>query len=103
MSGRIVEEEHLFQANGAEGARDGGFELTVGGDDDFGAAAADVDDHETAIGMGPTGLDAGVDEAGFFEAGDNFNGGADGLAGAKDEIFLIAGVADGAGGDDADA
>ena len=101
--GWVVEEEHLFQANCAKGPRDGVFELTVSGNDDLGAASADVNYHKAAVRMGPTSLDAGVDETGFFEARDDFDGRADRLAGAVDEIFLIAGVADGAGGDDADA
>ena len=46
--------------------------------------------------------DAGVDEAGFFAAGDDFDGKAEGGFGFGDERFDVFGDAEGVGGDGAD-
>ena len=71
-------------------------------DDEFGAAAADVA-YQAAAGLGRHGVrDAGVDEARLFHAGDDFDGMAEGLAGALQEGLLAARAAQRVGADHAD-
>lgn len=100
--GGILLEEGGVEADGAEGAGEGDFEDALIGLDDFGAAAADVDDEDAFFGVGPAGFDAEVDEAGLFLAGDELDGLADGFGGALEELVAVGGVADGGGGDGAD-
>lgn len=100
--GRIVLEEGGVEADGAEGAGEGDLEDAAIGLDDFGGAAADVDDEDALLGVGPAGFDAEVDEAGLLLAGDEFDGLADDLGDALEELVTVGGVADGGSGDGAD-
>lgn len=100
--GRIVLEEGGVEADGAEGAGEGELEDAAIGLDDFGGASADVDDEDALAGVGPAGFDAEVDEAGLLLAGDEFDGLADDLGDAGEELLAVGGVADGGGGDGAD-
>ena len=73
------------------------------GRDDLRAAAADIDDQDALVALRPDALHAQVDQARFFAARDDFHRRAGGFRGARQELALIAGVADGAGGHDAHA
>ena len=100
--GRIGAQEESLEAECAEGFRPCLADAVVIADDDLGAAAADVDDEEALLGMRPEAADAEVDEAGFLLSGDDLDFGAERGGGAGHELKLVAGVADGGGGDGAD-
>ena len=102
-AGRIGGKELLSETHGADGEADGFLDALALGEGDFTAAAAEVDEEDTAAGARLGADDAVVNEAAFFEAGDDlhlpagfsFDPGLEGRA--------VAGVAHGGGGDDADA
>ena len=101
--GRIGFQEHFTEPDGTQGAGNRIDELTVLGDDEFGTAAADVDDKSALFRARPARFDAEMDETRFFRTGNDFDICAESGVGAIEEIGLIAGVADGTGGDSADA
>ena len=101
--GRIVLEKNLAQADGAQGLGEGFHEVAAVGGDDLRAAAADIDDEDAFVALRPDAFDAEVDQARLFAAGDDFDGRAGGFGRARQELVLVAGVADGAGGDGAHA
>ena len=101
--GGIALEKDFGQADGAQRLGDGLAHPARFAEDDFGTAAADVDDQNILVRMRPAALHAKVDEPGLFLAGNDLDGRGDGLRCAGEELVLIAGVANGAGGDGADA
>ena len=101
FTGFVFEKAHgvgdaaQWQAFGAVG-------LGFRADDEFRRAATDVDD-EHAVAVGRQGVDdAGVDEAGFFAPGDDFDGKAQCGFGLRDEGGDVFGDAEGVGGNGAD-
>ena len=66
--------------------------------DNLRAAASDIEDQDAFPGLRPVALDAQVNQARLFAAGDDLDGSAGGFRGARDEIPLVARIADGAGG-----
>ena len=96
-------DELLGEAGGAEfeGFEEEGF--FVGGDDEFGGAAADVDDEGGAGAVGVGGevdglADGEVDEVGFLVGGDDLDAEAEAGFGGADEVAAVDGFADGGGG-----
>lgn len=81
-------------AHGEAFLLDGGL---VDSDDEFGAAAADVHDEATFAVGGEVLGDSLVDEAGFFDAGDDFNGMSKGLFGQFEEWARVFGESEGVG------
>ena len=101
--GRVVPQKNLAQPDGPQrfGER---FPQAAGfGGDDLGAAAADIDDEDAFGRLRPVALDAEVNQARFFAAGDDLDRGANGFRRARQKSLLVAAVADGAGGHRADA
>jgi hypothetical protein len=72
-------------------------------DDEFGAAAADVDDEAVTAFVRRRVRDAEVDQARFFDARDDFDGMPECVAGTLEEHATALGLAQRVGADDANA
>ena len=99
--GRVRLEKHFIQPQRAERFAGGLGEIFVLAEDDFGAAAADIDDEEAFFRVGPAALDAEVDESCFFLPGDDLDVCAECRGGTREEFLLIGSVTDCGGGDGA--
>src|SRR5204863_9006770 len=99
--GRVGLQENFAEADGAERAGVRIEHTSVLRSDDFGAAAADIEDQDAFGPLRPAALDTKVDEAGFLAAGDDFDRCSDRFRGASEKLALVPAIADVAGGDSA--
>ena len=102
FAGRIMAQEFVGETDRAQGKTDGFANLTVGGDGEFAASAAQIDHESGRIIDARVGDEAEVNQARFFQAGNDFDRPAGSRAYPLDKCLRIAGVAQGAGGDHAD-
>lgn len=94
--------EVFEEADGAEVEAMAEVLLGVLADDDFGAAAADVEDEEGVLVEGWVGENAAEGPVGFLFAADDVDRELGGLVDGLEEVVGVARVAGGAGGDGAD-
>ena len=96
---RVRFQEQLLQPQRAQRFRKRLPDALVFAQNDFRAAAADIDNQKPLLGMRPAALDAQVNQARLFLAGDDLDIGAQRRRSARDELVLIARVPHGRGGD----
>src|SRR5580692_9910079 len=98
----IMAEEFVGESDRAQGKTDGFTNLTAGGDGQFAASSAQIHHQSRRIVDAQVGDEAQVNQASFFQAGNDFDRPAGRRAHPLDKCLRVAGVAQGAGGDHSD-
>src|SRR5580700_3334103 len=98
----IMAEEFVGESDRAQGKTDGFTNLTAGGDGQFAASSAQIHHQSWRIVDAKVGDEAQVNQASFFQAGNDFDRPAGRGAYPLDKCLRVAGVAQGARGDHSD-
>src|ERR1700722_8448417 len=98
----VMAEEFVGETDRAQGKTDGFTNLTAGGDGQFAASSAKIHHQSWRIVDAKVGDEAQVDQASFFQAGNDFDRPAGGRAYPLNKGLRVAGIAQGARGDPSD-